>query len=146
MPVSINLYDHTRRRCADGSNAAGDTYRINLYSAFTFDATATTKAAAETGATQLSTAFGYTQNGMALTGVTIVTANTNGAAFDCNDAQWTASGGGIAASHAMIYNDTDANDPPLAHINFDGTVTAPDGSIFIVRFAAAGLITFSAPA
>jgi len=146
MPVSVNLYNHTRLRFADGSNAQGDTYRINLYSAFTFDATATTKAAAETGATQLSTANGYTQNTKALTGVVIAIANTNGARFDFDDVQWDASGGSIAASHALIYNDTDTNDPPVAHINFDGTITAASGVPFIVRPNAAGLITFSAPA
>jgi len=146
MPVSVNLYNHTRLRFADGSNIASDTYRINLYSAFTFDATATTKTAAETGATQLSTANGYTQNSKALASVVISVANTNGAMFDFADVQWDASGGSIAASHALIYNDTDANDPPVAHINFDGTITAAAGIPFIVRPNASGFITFSAPA
>jgi len=146
MPVSVNLYNHTRLRFANGANAASDVYRINLYSAFTFDATATTKAAAETGATQLSTANGYTQNDKTLASVTIAVANTNGAAFDFADVQWDATGAGIAASHALVYNDTDANDPPVAHINFDGTVTAASGVPFIVRPNAAGFITFSAPA
>jgi hypothetical protein len=146
MPVSVNLYNHTRLRFANGANASTDVYRINLYSAFTFDATATTKTAAETGATQLSTANGYTQNGKTLASVVISVANTNEALFDFADVQWDATGAGIAASHAMVYNDTDANDPPVAHINFDGTVTAAAGVPFIVRPNAAGFITFSAPA
>jgi len=146
MPVSVNLYNHTRLRFANGANAASDTYKINLYSAFTFNATATTKAGAESGATQLSTANGYTQNDKTLASVTIAVANTNGAAFDFADVEWTASGGSIAASHALIYNDTDADDPPVAHINFGGTITAAAGVPFIIRPAAAGLITFSAPA
>jgi len=146
MAVTVNLYNHTRLRFANGANAAGDTYRINLYSAFTFSATATTKAGAESGATQLSTANGYTQNSQTLASVTIAVANTNGAAFDFADVQWNATGSGIEASHALIYNDTDADDPPVAHINFGGTVTATDGVPFIIRLAAAGLITFSAPA
>jgi len=146
MPVSVNLYNHTRLRFANGANAASDTYKINLYSAFTFSATATTKAGAESGATQLSTANGYTQNDKTLASVTIAVANTNGAAFDFADVEWTASGAGISASHALIYNDTDTDDPPVAHINFDGTITAAAGVPFIIRPNAAGLITFSAPA
>jgi len=146
MPVSVNLYNHTRLRFANGANSAADAYRINLYSAFTFDATATTLTAAETGATQLSTANGYTQYGKTLASVVIAVANTNGAAFDFADVQWDATGSGIAASHALIYNDTDTDDPPVAHINFDGTITAPSGTPFIIRPAAAGFITFSAPA
>jgi hypothetical protein len=146
MTVTVNLYNHTRRRFADGSNAAADTYHINLYSAFTFNATATTKAAAETGATQLGTANGYTQNSKVLASVTIAVANTNGAMFDFADVQWDATGSGISASHALIYNDTDADDPPVAHIAFGSTITAASGTFFIIRPAAAGFITFSAPA
>jgi hypothetical protein len=146
MPVSVNLYNHTRLRFVNGANAAADTYKINLYSAFTFDATATTKAGAESGATQLSTANGYTQNDKTLTGVVFVIANTNGAAFDFDDVQWTASGGSIAASHALVYNDTDADDPPVAHVEFDGTITATAGIPFIFRPDPAGFIIFYAPA
>ena len=146
MPVSINLYNHTRLRFMNGANGAGDTYRMTLYSAFTFDAAATTKAAAEAGATQLATANGYTQNAMALTGVTIATASTNGAAFDSNDVEWMPTGGSLAASHALIWNDTDTDDPPAAHIDFDGTITAAEGVPLIVRPAAAGWITALPPA
>jgi hypothetical protein len=146
MTVTVNLYNHTRLRFANGANSAADTYRINLYTAFTFDATATTLAAAETGATQVSTANGYTQYGKTLASVVISVANTSGAMFDFADVQWDATGSGISASHALIYNDTDANDPPVAHIAFGSTITAASGTPFIVRPAAAGFITFSAPA
>jgi hypothetical protein len=141
MPVSVNVYDHTRLRCFNGANAATDVYRCNLYSAFTFSASATTKSGAESGATQLSTANGYTQNTQQLTGVAINILSTNGATFTCSNIIWIATGGSIAASHAMIYNDTDANDPPLIHINFDGTITAASGQPFAITIPANGLLS-----
>jgi len=146
MPVTVNLYNHTRLRFANGANAASDTYLITLYSAFAFDATATTKAAAEIGATQISTANGYTQNSKALTGVSIVSYATNGARFTFSDVEWSATGSGITASHALICNNTDANAPPLAHIGFGESITAPADVPFIIRPAAAGFITFTPPA
>lgn len=142
MAVTITLFDHTAQRFADGSNAVGDTYKVNLYSAFTLDTTATTKAAAETGGTQLSTANGYTQNSKTLTGVT-VTKTGNDAAFDADDVSWTASGAAIEAIGALVYNDTDTNDPPLAYIDFGGTQSAGDSTDFKILWDVAGIVTFT---
>ena len=143
MAVTISLYNHTAAKFADGSFAVGDSYVINLYTAFTFDATATTKAGAESGATQVSTAFGYTQNAKTLTGVTVTTVTTNDATFDAGDVTWTASGGSITASYALIYNDTDANDPPVAYINLDGSQSAGDTTEFKIIWNASGIVTFT---
>jgi hypothetical protein len=143
MAVTISLYNHTAAKFADGSFAVGDSYVINLYTAFTFDATATTKAGAESGATQVSTAFGYTQNAKTLTGVTVTTVTTNDATFDAGDVTWTASGGSITASHALIYNDTDANDPPVAYITLDGSQSAGDTTEFKIIWNASGIVTFT---
>lgn len=142
MAVTITLFDHTAQRFADGSNAVGDTYKVNLYSAFTLDTTATTKTAAETGATQLSTANGYTQNDKALASV-VVTKTGNDAAFDAADVTWTATSGAIEAIGALIYNDTDSLDPPLAYIDFDGAKTADAGTDFKLIWDAAGIVTFT---
>lgn len=146
MAVTISLYNHTRLRFADGSNAAGDTYKVNLYSTLTFDATATTKALAESGATQIATANGYTQDTKALANVAFSIHNTNGAKFDADNVQWAASGGAITASKALIYNDTDVNKPPVAYIDFGGSESAGDGTNFLVNFGANGIVTFTAPA
>lgn len=144
MAVTITLYDHTVSRFASGANAVDDTYKINLYSAFTFDAADTTKAAAETGGTQLSTANGYTQDDKALGSVAVSVVTTNDAKFDAADVSWTASGGDIGpASYAMIYNDTDADDPPVACIAFGEAKTANTGTPFNITWDAAGIITFT---
>jgi len=141
MPATISLYNHTAARFASGANAVGDTYRVKLLTAATFNATHTTLAA--TGGTEVANANGYTTGGPALTGVTVTTVTTNDAAFDANDVTLTASGGSIAAAFGIIYNDTDTDDPPVAFINFDGTETAGDGTDFRIVWNAAGIFTFT---
>lgn len=141
MAVTISLYNHTAARFADGSNAVGDTYKVKLLTAATFDATNTTLAG--TGGTEVTNANGYTTGGVALTGVAVTTVTTNDAKFDANDASWTASGGAITASYAILYNDTDANDPPVAFIDFGASESAGDGTDFKIVWNASGIFTFT---
>jgi len=141
MPVTISLYNQTARRFADGSNAIGDTYKVALYSAATFNAADTTLAGV-TG-TQLSTANGYTSGGQALANAAVTTVTTNDAKFDADDVIWTAAGGSITASYAIIYNDSDANDPPLAFIDFGGSQSAGDTTDFKLVWNANGIFTFT---
>lgn len=141
MAVTISLFNHTAKRFASGENAVGDTYRVKLYSSTTFDAAATTLASV-TG-TEASTGTGYTAGGAALTNVTVTVETTNDAKFDADDVTWTASGGPIAAAFGVIYNDTDADDPPLAYIDFDGLQSAGDGTDFKIVWNASGIFTFT---
>lgn len=144
MTVTVSLYNHTVNRFVNGLNAAGDTYRINLYSAFTFNAAATTKAAAESGATQLATANGYTQNDKPLSGVVVELVTTNDARFDASDVYWIASGGNIGpARYALVYNDTDTDDPPVLALDFGANQTAGNGTVFKIVWATSGLVTFT---
>lgn len=141
MAVTISLYNHTAKLFADGSNAAGDTYKVKLLTAATFNATHTTLSA--TGGTEVANGNGYTTGGATLSGVTVTTVTTNDAAFDANDVTWSASGGSIAAAYGIIYNDTDTNDPPVAFIDFGGTETAGDGTDFKIIWNASGIFTFT---
>ena len=141
MAVTVSLFNHTAKRFADGANAAGDTYKVALYTAVTFDATATTLAGVTK--TEVANGDGYTTGGVALTGVAVTTTDTNGAKFDANDASWSATGSGITASYAIIYNDTDTNDPPVALIDFDGSEAAADGTEFLIVWNAAGIFTWT---
>jgi hypothetical protein len=141
MAVSITLYNHTAKLFADGSLAVGDTYKVKLLSAATFDATHTTLAA--TGGTEATSGTGYTSGGQALANVAVTTVTTNDAKFDADDLTWTASGGSITASYAIIYNDTDADDPPIAFIDFDGSQSAGDGTDFKIVWNASGIFTFT---
>lgn len=141
MAVTISLYDHTAKLFADGSNAVGDTYKVKLYTTATFDAT-NTQLSGITG-TEATTGTGYTAGGQALANVAVTTVTTNDAKFDADDVTWSASGGSITASYAVIYNDTDANDPPIAFIDFDGSQSAGDQTDFKIIWNASGIFTFT---
>jgi hypothetical protein len=141
VAVTISLYNHTAAKFADGSFAAADTYKVKLLTAATFDATHTTLAA--TGGTESTTGTGYTAGGQALTGVAVTTVTTNDAKFDANDLTWSASGGSIVASYAILYNDTDTNDPPLAFIDFGGSESAGTGTNFLIVWNASGIFTWT---
>ena len=141
MAITISLYNHTAKLFADGSNAAGDTYKVALYTAATFDATNTTLAGVSK--TEVAGSFGYTTGGQALAGLAVTTVTTNDAKFDANDLTWTASGGAITASYAILYNDTDANDPPVAFIDFGASESAGDGTDFKIIWNASGIFTFT---
>jgi hypothetical protein len=141
VAVTISLYNHTAAKFADGSFAVADTYKVKLLTAATFDATHTTLTG--TGGTESTTATGYTAGGQALAGVAVTTVTTNDAKFDANDLTWTASGGAITASYAILYNDTDANDPPVAFIDFGGSESAGDGTDFIIVWNASGIFTWT---
>jgi hypothetical protein len=140
MAVTISLYNHTAARFASGANAVGDTYKVKLLTAATFDATHTTLAA--TGGTEASNT-GYTAGGATLANVAVTTVTTNDAKFDADDVTWTASGSALAASYAIIYNDTDADDPPVAFIDFGGTESAGDGTDFKLVWNGSGIFTFT---
>lgn len=141
MPASISVYNHTARLFADGSNAAADTYKVMLCTAATFDATNTTLAGVTK--TEVANGNGYTTGGAALTNVAVTTVTSNDAKFDADDASWLASGASITASYGILYNDTDANDPPLAFIDFGGSQTAGDGTDFLVVWSASGIFSFT---
>ena len=141
MAVTISLYNHTAARFADGSNAVGDTYKVMLCTAATFNAADTTLAGVTK--TEVANGNGYTTGGATLSGVAVTTVTTNDAKFDANDVTWSASGGAITASYAILYNDTDANDPPVAFIDFGGSESAGDGTDFKIIWNASGIFTFT---
>jgi len=141
VAVTISLYNHTASRFASGANAVGDTYKVKLLTAATFNATHTTLAG--TGGTEAATGTGYTAGGAALTNVAVTTVTTNDAKFDADDVTWTASGGAITASYGILYNSTDADDPPVAFIDFDGSQSAGDGTDFLIVWNASGIFTWT---
>ena len=140
MAVTISLYNHTAARFANGANAVGDTYKVKLLTAATFDATHATLAA--TGGTEASNT-GYTAGGATLANVAVTTVTTNDAKFDADDVTWTATGAALEAAYAIIYNDTDADDPPVAFIDFGGTESAGAGTDFKIVWNASGIFTFT---
>jgi hypothetical protein len=141
MAVTVSLYNHTARLLADGSNPPGDTFRVMLCTSATFSAANTTLAGITK--TEVATANGYTAGGVALANVAISTVTTNDARFDADDASWSATGGVITASYAILYNDSAADDPPLAFIDFDASRTASAGTDFKVVWDADGIFEWT---
>ena len=141
MPITISLYNHTARRFADGSNSPTDTYKIKLFTAAAFSASDTTEAAA--GGTEVANGSGYTTGGATLSNISVTTVSTNDAKFDADDVVWAVTGSNLSAAYARIYNDTDANDPPLAFIDFGGTETRTPGNEFLLSWNASGIITWT---
>jgi hypothetical protein len=141
MAVSIDVYDHTLKLFAAG-DLLSDTFKINLYSAFTFTASATTKAGAEAGATQLTTANGYTQDDKLLGNPAVTTVTTDDAKFDADDVSWSANGGDIGpAQYAMVYSVTGTE--PLFYIDFGEAKTANTGTPFNITWDSAGILTWT---
>jgi hypothetical protein len=140
MAVTISLYNHTAARFASGANAASDAYKVKLLTAATFDATHTTLSA--TGGTEASNT-GYTAGGAPLANVAVTAVTTNDAKFDADDVTWTASGAALAASYAIIYNDSDTDDPPVAFIDFGGSFSADATKDFQLVWNASGIFTWT---
>ena len=140
MAVTVSTYNHTTKRFAEGSNSSSDTYKLMLCTAATFNAADTTLAGITK--TEVANANGYTTGGATLANVTVTTVTTNDAKFDADDVTWTASGGSITASYAILYC-TDTNDPPVLFIDFGGSESAGSGTDFKVIWNANGIVTFN---
>lgn len=112
-----------------------------LCTAATFNAANTTLAGITK--TEVAGTNGYTTGGQALTGVAVTTETTKDAKFTADTVTWSASGGSIAASYAILYNDTDADDPPLLFIDFGGEESAGDGTDFKIIWNTNGIVSFT---
>lgn len=141
MAVTVSLYNHSAARFASGANAEGDTYKVKLLTAASFDATHTTLAA--TGGTEVANGNGYTTGGATLANVAVTTVTTNDAKFDADDVSWTASGAALSASYGILYNDSDTNDPPVAFLDFGSSQSAGDGTDFKIVWNASGIFTWT---
>jgi hypothetical protein len=142
MAITVSIFDHTAQRFASGANSTSDTYRLALYTSATYLASATTLAGITK--TEVATGNGYTSPGATLSGVAVTTVTTNDAKFAANNVSWTVpAGGSLAAAYGILYNDTDANDPPVLFIDFAETITTTDGGIFQVIWNANGIFTFT---
>lgn len=140
MAITVNRYDHTIHRFVTGANAAGDTYKLLLCSALTFNASHTTLAGITY--TEIANGNGYTTGGLTLGSVEITQVGS-GSKFDANDGVWTASGSGISAEFALLINDTDSGDPPVVAIDFGEVKTADAGTDFKVIWPTGGIVAFS---
>lgn len=107
----------------------GDTCKIALMeSGFTFDKDADAEWADVSGE-ELANGNGYTTGGATLANLVLAEDDTNDRAqASWDNATWTANGGSIGPTPgAIIYNDSDADDPIVGYIDFGGEKTQADG-------------------
>lgn len=148
MAASITFYQSFREYMADGTiDLDTDTFKVTLHSSsYTPSASSHTVLADATN--ELSTANGYTNGGATLGSVTWTRSGAV-VTFDAADTTWTASGGSIAARHAVISKSGTANaivNPLVAYILLDTTpadVTATTGNTFTLQWNASGIFTQS---
>jgi len=122
-------------------DTARDTFKIILMQAgFVFSQT-THFSYADVSANELGTAYGYTARGATLAGLTVtVDQSSNSAKLQWTNVQFDASGGSLATSGAIIYDDStdtgsgdDYSDAIVAYIDAGQTLIASDGTPLIVQ-------------
>ena len=145
MAVTISLYNHTAKKLAN-KEVTLTTLKVMLLDATaTFNAANTqlTDVAGAANAKEVS-GNGWTVGGETIANAAVTTVTTNDAKLDGDDIAVTASGGSIGpAPYAVIYDDTDANDAPLAFIDLDGAKEAGDTTQFKINWNANGILTFT---
>jgi len=118
---------------------AADTFKIILMApGFVFDKD-THNAYADVSASEVANGNGYTTGGITLTGISCTVDNVSDQAVTTwNNVQWTASGGAISASGAIIFDDStdvatdDETDAIISYKDAGGTITATDGTPIII--------------
>lgn len=114
-----------------------DTLRVMLLNdSHAFDAAHNTKS--QIVANELANGNGYTTNGAAIADGAVTQAATT--KFDATDTAWTAAT--FTAYHAVIYDDTLANDDLIASIDFGGAKTVSSGT-FTIQWHTDGIITLA---
>jgi hypothetical protein len=92
-------------------------------------------------ASEVANGLGYATAGKTLGGIGLVVDNTeNRAELTWNNVQWDATGGTLAASGAIIYDDTtlvasghDETDAIIAYIDAGGVLLATDGTPMLIQ-------------
>jgi hypothetical protein len=90
--------------------------------------------------TELATANGYTAGGQILGTAAITDGQTM--SWSGANSVWTASGAGISATSAVVYDSSPASNKPLiSYVLFGGTVTAAAGATLTIAWNASGIIS-----
>lgn len=115
----------------------GDTIKVALLNnSHAFDATHNTWS--QVVANELANGNGYATNGATLAGKAVTQAATT--KWDATDTTWTSAT--FTTYHAVIYDDTLANNDLICSIDFGGAQTIAAGT-FTIQWDSAGIITIA---
>jgi hypothetical protein len=124
-----------------------NTWRATLHTT-TYAPNIDTNEAFADATNELTTANGYTANGVALANKTVsYNATGNVTTFSADDFSWTASGAGLTFRYTVVHDDTVTVGPPIKPlVGFmdDTGVTLAAGSTYTVDITASGLFTATA--
>lgn len=153
---TLQLYRFFALDLGGGTSAAdagmmdllSDTLRFTLHTT-TYVPAATTHKAFADATNELSTANGYTANGIAIAGKTLTAGATSIFDMDDTTVTWTASGAGMTFRYAVLHDDSVAVGPPIkpliGYIDCDpaatGNITIGAGNTFGITTGANGLFT-----
>lgn len=142
--TTINLYNHTAKLFAN-KQVTLTTLKVQLLNdSATFTASHTALTSVNNSGAYEVDGNGWTTGGETLSGVAVTTVTTNDAKLDADDVSVTASGGAVGPAYkAVIYDDTDANDAPLAFIDFETSKQADSGTPFNINWDSNGIFTWS---
>jgi hypothetical protein len=100
--------------------------------------TATHNTWSQVSANELAGSGGYTTGGATLASKAVTQAATT--SWDAADVSWTSAS--FTAYHAVIYDDTLANDDLICSFDFGGAQTVSSGT-FTIQWNASGIITLA---
>lgn len=146
MAVTITPYNHTVKKLANGEFdlSALKVMLVNQAAVTGFDAADTTLADVLAGAQDEVSGNGWTAGGESLASPAVTNVTTNDAKFDADDISKTATGGSIGPAYgAVIYDDSDPNDAPLAMVDFGQAEEAGETTDFKFVWPAGGIITWT---
>ena len=134
------IANYAKGMLLEGQIASSDTFKIILMkSEFVFNKD-TQQDYSDVSASEVANGVGYTTGGATLSGAAVAVSTTlDNAILSWSNPSWTADGGSIVASGAIIYDDStlvgsgdDYTDAIISYIDFGGDVTVVDGQILKV--------------
>lgn len=143
MATTTNLYNHTVNRFNEGLNAESDTYKVMLLDGASFSASHTTLASVMATGTEK---FGnnWPAGGYTLENVTSDVANTDGGSWTFDEVVQEISGGSLGPYDSyVIYNYSDANEPPVCLVLMESALTVTSGNSVSIKPPVGGLITWT---
>lgn len=144
--VGANMFGGEAAGDAGQMDYLSDAWRVTLHTV-TYVPNIDTNEALADATNELSTANGYTANGIAIAGKTVsYNATGNVTTFDHDDTTvtWTASGGSLTFQIATYHDDTVSTGPPvkplIGYIDC-GAQVITTGNVFTIATGASGLFT-----